>query len=185
MNATGKTGSGRPDWEPSGFIQRWRCPDGTDVLIRPMRPSDAALEIGFLAGLSKDTLYQRAQSSRGLLPGELKRLTRIDFDRAMALLATVRTDSGEKAIAVARYVKDAGGTECEFAIVVAESWQRQGLGERMLSSLISIASGVGIRRVVGSTFSTNEPIKRLSRKLGFTTRSDPSDRTMTILSKTL
>jgi acetyltransferase len=170
---------------PSRFSERWHAPDGTEVFIRPIQPSDVALEIEFLNGLSKDTRYQRAHSSRSLLPGELKRLTRVDFDREMALLATLGTDSGEKAIAVARYVKDADGTGCEFAIVVADAWQRHGLGEQMLKSLVSIANAAGIRRVVGSTFATNEAMKRLSRKLGFATRSDPSDRTMTILSKTL
>jgi acetyltransferase len=185
MNATGKTGSRRPDWDPSRFIARWRSPGGTDVLIRPMRPSDVALEIEFLAGLSKDTLYQRSHSARGLLPGELKRLTRIDFDREMALLTTIGADSGAKAIAVARYVKNTDGIECEFAIVVADSWQRQGLGEKMLRTLVKIANAVGIRRVIGSTFATNEPMKSQSRKRGFSTRSDPADSTMTILSKTL
>lgn len=177
--------NGRPGLEPSKLTERWRSKDGTEVTIRPICADDAGLEIGFLQGLSKDTLYQRALAHRGLLPGELKRLTQIDFDREAALVATCGAGSDERLIAVARYVKDADATQCEFAIVVADHWQRHGLGGKLLGSLVAVAAASGIRRMVGYTFATNEAMKGLSRKLGFTARPDPGDRTATVLTKEL
>jgi acetyltransferase len=185
MSATGKTRSVQPDFDPSRFLDIWHASDGTKVTIRPISARDAALEVEFLSGLSKETLYQRVLSSRRLLPGELKRLVRIDYDREMALLATIATGSGEKAVGVARYVKNEDRTECEFAIVIADTWQSQGLGAKLLGSLVDIARATGLRRIVGSTFATNEPMKRLARRLGFATEADPSDSTVTLLSKSL
>ena len=55
--------------------------DGAPISIRPIRPDDMGIELAFLRGLSRETRYQRLLSSRDLLPGELRRLTQIDYLR--------------------------------------------------------------------------------------------------------
>jgi acetyltransferase len=185
MTATGPAGSECPEFDAARFLEIWCAPEGTEVTIRPINARDAALEVEFLSGLSQETLYQRVLSSRKLLPGELKRLIRIDYVREMALLATIGAESAEKAVGVARYVGNADGTECEFAIVIADAWQGKGLGAKLLGCLADIARATGFQRIVGSTFATNEAMKRLARRLGFTTQRDPSDSTVTVLSKSL
>jgi acetyltransferase len=175
------------------FEQHWKAPDGTTVTIRAIRQGDIALEVEFLAGLSKESLYQRVFSTRGLLPGELKRLTQVDFEREVALVATVRAassetgsdDDREHAVGIARYVVTPGGDECEFAIVIADAWQGKHLGRQLLGALIGIAKAAGLRRMVGSTFATNDAMKRMARKTGFVLDPDPDDSTMTSMSMLL
>lgn len=164
----------------SGFLT-----DATPVTIRPIRARDAALELAFLAGLSSHTRYQRVLSGRGLLPGELRRLTRIDYRRDMALVATVSVDGIEAMLGVARYVRQADARSAEFAVVVSDAWQGRGLGERLMRRLISAASGHGLQSLTGMTLSTNRPMLTLARKLGFTTQLDRDDATVANLCRLL
>jgi acetyltransferase len=158
--------------------------DGTEFTIRPIRAGDKGLELAFLRGLSRESLYQRLLSRRDLLPGELRRLTEIDPEREMALIATIRDgDGGEEQIGVARYVKDADGA-AEMAIVIGDAWQRRGLGEKLLQALIDAATDAGVDTLTGITFSTNLGMLRLAKKLGFDLRYQAGDATVMRLTRT-
>jgi acetyltransferase len=163
---------------PAQLIETWASADGTRVTIRPILPQDAAMELAFLNGLSLQTRYQRVLSTRGLLPGELRRLTRIDYRRDMALVATIVIDGAEVQIGVARYVRGAGGHTAEFAIVIADVWQRRGLGEKLMMKLVDVAARHGLGSLTGMVLSTNVRMLALARKLGFSVRLDPQDATV-------
>jgi acetyltransferase len=163
-------------------LERWRTPDGASLLIRPVGADDAGREVRFLQSLSAQTRYERAFSHRGLLPGELRQLVRFDVRREIGLLAATDAAGKEEIVAVARLKKSADGRQCEFAIVVSDAWQRQGVGERLLGRLLAVAKLAGIRQVTGVTLATNAALKALCRKLGFTVRPDPDDATVALLS---
>lgn len=163
------------------LIERWQLPDGTPVTIRPIRPDDLAIETAFVNGLSHDASYNRLFSPRHLQPEELWRFTHIDYEREMALIATACMDGREQQRAVARYVRNEEDTEAAFAIVVGDAWQGTGLGTRLMRKLIAAARAAGVRRLADVTLSTNEGMRALSRKLGFTIQRDPHDATVTNL----
>ena len=163
-------------------LERWRTPAGVDLLIRPVAADDAARELRFLQSLSPQTRYERAFSHRGLLPGELRQLVRFDVRREIGLLAATNRHDDEQIVAVARLKKSVDGRQCEFAIVVGDAWQRQGIGERLLRRLLAVAKLAGIRQVTGVTLATNASTKALCRKLGFSVRPDPGDATAALLS---
>jgi GNAT superfamily N-acetyltransferase len=162
---------------PSARAHAW-LRDGTPVRIRPIRPDDLELERRFVHGLSRETAYQRLMSGRKLLPGELERWTRIDPQREMALVAVATVRGLERELGVARWVRE-GSDGCDFAIVVGDRWQHQGLGETLLVRLIEAARDSGIGLFCGITLSTNQRMIRLARKLGMTTRREPGDATVT------
>jgi acetyltransferase len=81
----------------------------------------------------------------------------------------------EKQIAVARYVINPDGTSCEFAIVVAESWQGQGLARHLMTKLVELARERGLREMAGLILSTNTRMLDLARSLGFTIGDWPDD----------
>lgn len=169
-----------PDY-PLYLVEAWQLADGTPVTIRPIRGRDAALELVFLTGLSMQTRYQRVLSGRKLLPGELRRLTQIDYRRDMALVATIRVNGVETMLGVARYVRHADGRSAEFAIVVGDAWQGRGLGEKLLRSLIAAAARHDLVSLMGMTLSMNQPMLTLACKLGFTPQLDRDDATVTNL----
>ena len=67
-----------------------RLVDGTDIVIRPVHPGDDALERAFIAGLSRDSRYNRLLSGRSLTQAEIRQLTRINYAREMAFVALSR-----------------------------------------------------------------------------------------------
>jgi RimJ/RimL family protein N-acetyltransferase len=161
--------------------ETWAAADGTVITIRPISAADLALEREFVDGLSASTGYQRLMSARRPSQEELRRLTDIDHERELALIATTLVEGRERQIGVARYVKESSAGDAEFAIVLSDDWQRRGLGTRLLVSLIAAAKSHGVRRVVGSTLSENRGMLALGRKLGFRLALDPGSATITNL----
>jgi acetyltransferase len=170
---------------PAHLVEAWQFDGGLPVTIRPIRGRDMAIESTFLAGLSNETRYQRLLSARKLLPGELRRLTHIDYGRDMALVATACLDGVETLLGVARYVRLADVKSAEFAIVVGDGWQRRGLGDRLLRSLLAAAELHGLHLLVGMTLTANLRMQVLARKLGFTLALDRGDATVTQLRRLL
>ena len=165
--------------------ETWTAADGTAITIRPISAVDLALEQEFVEGLSASTGYQRLMSARRPSLEELKRLTDIDHERELALIATTPVQGGERQIGVARYVKESPLGDAEFAIVLSDDWQRRGLGTRLLVSLIAPAKSDGVRRLFGTTFSENRGMLALGRKLGFRLALDPGSATVTNLTMDL
>lgn len=165
-------------------LERWRSPIGVELLIRPVAADDAGRELRFIESLSPQTRYERVFSHRGLLqPGELQQLVRFDIRREIALLVAAGDGPDEEIVAVARLKKSdlAGEPDYEFAVVVGDSWQRQGIGERLLRRLLAVAKLAGIGRVSGVTMAINTSMKALCRKVGFRLRPGPEDATVTLL----
>jgi RimJ/RimL family protein N-acetyltransferase len=170
---------------PQHLIEDHRLPDGTRVRLRPISPRDRRRHWRFLCSLSLQTRYQRLFSPRGLLPGELRRMVEIDYQREMALVAVVETAGDEQVLGVARYVREETGdlraalADCaEFAIVVADAWQRRGIGTLLLQRLRQVAEAAGVRHFAGLTLATNLQMIRLARRLGFALSREPDDWTV-------
>ena len=149
------------------------------ITVRPIRPEDADLELEFVRNLSPASLYNRIFTSRPALTQEwLDRRTRIDFTRDMAIIATVTLDGCETQIGVARYVRLANDTSCEFAIALADPWQGGGIGARLLRELIAIAQRSGITEIVGDVLATNTRMLQLARKVGMSVQPHPEGATL-------
>lgn len=155
---------------PVHLIQNWEQPDGRTITIRPIRPEDAEMEQEFVKNLSDESKYYRFMDTlRELTQSMLVRFTQIDYDREMALIATLPdADGKEVQIGVARYVTNPDGETVEFALAVADEWQKHGVGRRLMSALIETARQKGYRAVVGDVLSQNTKMFRLMTILGFT-----------------
>jgi len=162
---------------PVHLIQDWQLPDGRTVTIRPIRPEDAELEQEFVKRMSDESKYYRFMDTlRELTQAMLVRFTQIDYDREMALVATMRGDDGKDIeIGVARYVTNPDGESVEFALAVADDWQKHGIGRKLMTALIDCARAKGFRTVVGDVLSLNSKMFRLMTSLGFTIHPHPED----------
>jgi acetyltransferase len=161
---------------PSHLVQRLTLRDGTAVTIRPIRPEDEDIEQEFVRKLSDESRYFRFRDAvRELSPRVLAQLTRVDYDRHLALIAVTGHDGREIQIAVARYVVDADRHRCEFAIAVADGWQRKGIGTRIMEALMAAARAAGMREMYGEILAGNRKMLEFAAKLGFRARTDESD----------
>lgn len=171
---------------PSELIWRWVLPDGTRILVRPIRPNDRQIEQEFVRNLSSESKYFRFMSAVDeLSEGMLNRFTRIDYAHELALIAVVTEDSHEKEIAVARYVTNPDGISCEFAIVVADAWQHRTIGRTLMICLMRAAHSRGLQVMEGFVLSGNHKMLGLMHALGFTIRSAESDPTMKHVTRNL
>ncbi len=160
-------------------LQATSWPLGLDhsITVRPIRPDDTDLERAFAYRLSRESVYNRFFGARrSLTPEWLAQLTRIDFSREVALIATVALEASETQIGVARYVRE--GNACECAIVVADAWQGRGVGTRLMRELLATAARSGITVIQGEVLATNRPMLALARKLGMSVRASPEGATL-------
>jgi acetyltransferase len=158
---------------PGNLAQTAELSDGTMVTIRPIRPEDALIEKNFVEGLSQQSRYFRFMYSLShLTPEMLSRFTQIDYDREMALIATIEEDGVEHEIGVTRYSTLPDSSTCEFAIVVADGWQNKGLARRLLGALIDAARYRRHRRMTGVVLKENRRMLDFVASLGF--QAEPS-----------
>ena len=167
---------------PQQWVSKWELRDGTSLTIRPIRPEDEPLMVKFHKTLSAESVHFRYF---GIVRLEERishrRLTRIcfnDYDREIAIVATRPTPatngeaSGEEILAVGRLVKVHGVNEAEYAVVISDQWQGHGLGTHLLKLLVEIGRREGLERIVGHILSDNYPMRKVSKKAGFTLRYD-------------
>lgn len=161
---------------PIHLITEEQLNDGTDIIIRPIRPEDAEIEQAFIRGLSAESKYFRFMNSIHELSLEmLVRFTQIDYHNEMALVAINPAVEGEEEIGVARYLTNPDKKTCEFAIVVSDKWQGKGIARLLMNKLIDIARNRGLEVMEGQVLANNYRMLELMMSLNFQVLNDPSD----------
>ena len=158
---------------PSQYVTTWTDEDGTQVVIRPIRPEDEPLLVKFHGTLSERSVslrYFHAMKLTARVAHE--RLTRtcfIDYDREMALVADRKNpETGEHEIrGEARLSKIRGTDDAEFTLVVGDPYQGLGLGTELLSRLLQVGRDENINRIFGDILPENIEMQRICEKLHF------------------
>jgi len=154
--------------------EQWEA-DGERLLLRPIRPADAAAHNAFFHRLSPEDVRLRFFAAvRELTPAQLDKFTRLDYDRDMAFIA-VREETGET-VGVARLVREDDPAVAEFAVIVQRDLQGKGLATHLMRRLLAWAPRHGVREVVGEILAENGAMTDLARHLGFSLLHPPEDR---------
>ena len=120
---------------------------GISITIRAIRPSDKYGIASAFSRLEPESIDTRFLPAKTVLSEqELKTATEIDFDRVVALVATVRSEGRETIIGGGRYVAfdSPPGRSAEVAFIVEEDYQGQGVASRILNHLVRIAREKGV-----------------------------------------
>ena len=158
---------------PRRYVGAATLRDGTDVTVRPIRPEDEPALVAFHDRLSERSVYLRYASvmkhSQRVAHERLARICFIDYDREMALVAErpAGSDGQSAIVAVGRLTKRPGTDEGEFAMLVQDDHQRQGIGTELLSRLVEVGRDEGLARITADVLAQNTAMQRLCRKLGF------------------
>ncbi len=143
--------------------------DGTVVTIRPIRPDDASRLQAFHARLSAETIYWRYLGPHPVLStAEVQRLTNVDGENRVAVVATRTEQYQEDILGVTRYERLVTGRadEAEFAIVVEDRFQRRGVGTLLWNHLTAQARAHGVRLLVAVVHPQNYPMLSFMRHSG-------------------
>jgi acetyltransferase len=170
---------------PARYEQIWPMRGGGEYTIRPIHPDDADMLQQLVHGLSPESRYFRFVSSlKELPPAMLSRLTLIDYDREMALVAIHReskpgangeTHQVERIVGVSRYITNPDKSSCEFSLVVADDFNGKGLGSRLMLSIMEEARDKGLDEIEGLVLANNPGMLKLMKGLGFTVKPFPDD----------
>ncbi|MEY4413468.1 MAG: hypothetical protein RIQ53_761 [Pseudomonadota bacterium] len=180
---------------PSTHEREWPMKGGDLYTIRPVRPDDADMLQAFVRSLSDESRYFRFVSTIHELPARmLARYTLIDYDREMALAAVYRRrEAGEdgsvieheEVIGVSRYITNPDQTTCEFSLVVSDAYKGQGLGSRLMLSIMEFARAKGLAEIQGLVLANNPNMLRLMGSLGFETKPFPEEPDFKLVVKAL
>ncbi|SDK18322.1 GNAT family N-acetyltransferase [Microbulbifer yueqingensis] len=157
--------------------------DGQVVKIRPMTRDDKELEREFITNLSPESRHERFLGGVGK-PSErmLDQLTDIDHDLREAFIATIPGVAGETEIGVSRYALEPERKVAECAVVVADDWQKKGLGTVLLNRLVETARTRGIQRLYSVDSAQNHKLQEVARAMGWECHTDPHDSAQVIYS---
>lgn len=171
---------------PHHLVQMGFLADGTPLTIRPIRPEDAESEQAFVRELSDEARQMRFMHAlEELTPAMLARFTQIDYSREMALIAVTEEAGKPVQQGVARYVINPDETSCEFAIVVSDKRQHQGLGTKLMVALMDAARDHGLTLMEGTVLAKNQPMLQLMTDLGFKKSRSEEDRDLYVVERWL
>ena len=159
-----------------------RLRDGTTIRIRLVCPEDEPRLHDLAAHMSDEDLRLRFLAPvKGLSPAVAARLSQLDYDRDLGLLAERRG----LALAMAHLFTDPERMRAEYAIAVRSDWKGRGLGCLLMTRLIDLARQREISELVGEVLRENVPMLRMCRKLGFTVSPEPADFSILVATKRL
>jgi RimJ/RimL family protein N-acetyltransferase len=163
-----------------------RLPGGQAVTLRPMEPRDVQSLQAYVLGLSRESRHNRFLGALNELSAtELNRLSHLELEDEAALVAETQINGVRTIIGEARYAMLRDASQCEIALSVTDGWQRRGLGTQLLDILERRAGELGAHAVVADALCSNEAVKLLLRKAGFTSWLDIRDARLVRMTKSV
>ena len=158
-------------------LVQWRA---SALTLRPIRPEDADAHLKFFSLLDPvDVRFRMFSTARELQPSQLARMTQIDYDREMALVAVRRGEDGsEETLGVVRAVADPDNINAEFAIIIRSDLKGLGLGRMLMNKLIAYFRQRGTQAIVGEALSDNHAVIELAKNLDFEMHNRPGTGTV-------
>jgi acetyltransferase len=145
----------------------WRTRDGWDLAIRPIAPADADRWAEFVRNLSPATRHKRgATRIEELTPELIRRRVSPNGEAEIALVAAARRGAETILVGVGRLVRQDAG-RWEFMLVVADAWQRRGIGRRVMRALDEEAAARLCGEIEGVVLATNRGMLEFCERLGF------------------
>jgi acetyltransferase len=154
---------------PTKYVTSWRLPDGTEVLLRPIRPEDEPLERELLSSLSEESMRMRFfRVIRKITHEMLVRFCNIDYDRDIAIVAEIKENEKRRIIGIGRVMREHDLRTGEIGVLVHDDFQGKGLGSKLMETMIGIAKEKGIEELRGITLTENTRLLRMVREFDFT-----------------
>ncbi len=167
---------GTPDYShlmitpyPTRYVHLWRCRDGRQVLLRPVRPEDEKLNREMLEHLSEETLrFRFFYVLKEITHEMLTQMCNIDYDREVAIVAEYEQNGKRRNVGIGRILVEPDGETGEFAVLVADDFQNNGLGLKLTDAIIGVAEDKGLKSIYGILLNDNAKMRGMVERLGFT-----------------
>jgi acyl-CoA hydrolase/GNAT superfamily N-acetyltransferase len=143
--------------------------DGTQVLARPVKPTDEEAFKDLFYSLSEKSRYHRFFSRMRFMTHPSRQgFVNINYNEQVSLAVLVRSADGESLIALGQYIKVPNQPRAEVAFLVSDEWQRRGLGTILMDTLIRIARQSGIQGFDAEVLAENRAMLSVFESLPYT-----------------
>lgn len=161
---------------PRQWVENVCLRSGNNITIRPILPRDSYMMADFVKSLSHESRYFRFIANISeLTPRMVSSLSHIDYDREMALIAVSDTQGKQTMMGASRFSDNFDDNSCEFAVVIGDDYQGQGLAAMLMRRLFLVANDKGIKEMKGTVLAENKRMIDFCRAMGFTIKRDPDD----------
>lgn len=170
---------------PRQYVRPWVSKGGDTLEIRPIRPEDEPLLVKFHHNVSERSVYLRYFSmmklGQRISHDRLSRLSFIDYDREMALVATrIGADGEPEILGIGRLTKAFGRGDAEYGLLINDLYQKQGLGTELLKGLIEVGKAEGLKQIWAYVLQENLGMLKINKALGFTQKFDTEEKLMRV-----
>ena len=142
--------------------------DGTEMLFRPIKPTDEDDIKDLFYSLSEESRYFRFFNMIKTLPRSKRQdMVAVDYKNELAIVAVVQDMGTEKVIGVAHYFVDPGRNRAEVSFMVHEEWHDRGVGTQLLHYLVSVAKKTGIKEIYASVLRQNRAMLKVFNASGY------------------
>ncbi|MCP5268950.1 MAG: GNAT family N-acetyltransferase [Zoogloeaceae bacterium] len=156
-------------------IARWKAADGRSLRMREARASDLDQVKSSLNKLSPEARRNRFFSPMPGFSDELvRKLTIVDRANEYVVLVMRKEDGFELPVAGGRILvlQDGFSHYGEFALVVGDDWQKQGIGSRIMQALIEEAKRRQLAWLFGHVLRDNAKMHALAHAFNFRFEDD-------------
>ncbi len=166
---------------PERLIKKTTLKDGTEAVLRPIKPEDESLWLEMLGSCSKESIYHRFRYDFHFNSHEVAtQFCYIDYDREMGIVAEIDYENRKRLIGVGRLIADPDVEMAEYAVLVTDQWQHRELGLTLTNYCEEIARTAGIKRIAAETTKDNKAMINVFRKLNYKVHFN-EDTTVTVI----
>ena len=153
---------------PEKYVKSAKLNDGTDFILRPIKPEDEPMWLELLGSCSKESIYFRFRTNFFFDSHEVAtQFCYIDYSREMAIVAEITENNNRKLIGVGRLIADPDNETVEYAILVTDAWQNKKLGNILSQYCLEISKEMGLKRIIAETTADNKPMIAIFKMLNF------------------
>jgi acetyltransferase len=165
---------------PAHYTKHCALKNGSDVLLRPIRPEDEPMMIRFHLTLVDNSVYLRyfhmMHLDQRIAHERLTRQCFVDYDREIALVAElIAPGRPREIIGVGRMKKLHGANDAEIAVIVSDPCHNCGLGTQLVRSLVEIARQEKLDRLAAVMLAENLAMQHVLKNAGFAMQYSPVD----------
>lgn len=158
---------------PEEYVRPAALKDGTNVLLRPIKPEDEPMWRELFETFSEETIrFRFTHPIKEITRDMITRYCFIDYDREIGIVLEMTEDGVEKLIGVGRLIIDTGHNTAQFVAAVGDPWQGRGAGSLLIDYCIKIARYRGIHKIGTKMLPDNEVAIKTLGKRGFVLEED-------------
>ncbi len=158
---------------PERYIKKTTLSDGTETMLRPIKPEDEPMWLEMLGSCSKEAIYSRFRYNFHFDSHEVAtQFCYIDYARELAIVAEIEEEGRRKLIGVGRLIGDPDLELVEYAILITDAWQGKDLGKTLTEYCVEIARINNFKKVFAETTKDNKAMISVFKKLGFKVHFD-------------